>query len=214
MQNLLTYLEEFITPERKERFTQTLAQRTSYFTVAVEDVFQMHNSSAIVRSCDIFGVQNAHFIEKNFGKKIDRNIAMGAQKWVTIHRYTSTEECLHKLRGEGYQIVATTPHHKASPIEEFDITKKSAFFFGTERTGLSEQVLKNADTFLTIPMVGFTESLNISVSVAIILQSLTQRLRNSRLPWQLSQEEELLTRLAWTKNSIRNLDFILKRYYQ
>lgn len=209
---LLTYLENFITDSRKERFTEILSLRTNHFTVAVEDVFQMHNTSAVIRSCEVFGVQQAHLIEQRFGKRLDAKIAMGAQKWVDTFRYESTQECMDTLRGKGYQIVATTPHEDAYLLNDFDITQKSAFFFGTEKSGLSKEVLEQADTYLKIPMVGFTESLNISVCVAIILQQLTEKLRKSSISWQLSEAEKTRIRIDWTKKSIRSLDAVLQRF--
>ena len=211
-QELLTYLEHFITEERKERFLQVISARTNHFTVAMEDVFQMHNTSAVVRTCEVFGVQQAHSIEGRFGKRLDAKIAMGAQKWVDVFRYNDTQSCIDALRAQGYQIVATTPHKDAYFLNDFDISKKSAFFFGTEKEGLSEQVLSQTDTYLKIPMVGFTESLNISVAVAIVLQQLTDKLRRSQVAWQLTDEERLSTLINWTKKSIRNVKDVLKRY--
>ena len=211
-QELLTYLEHFITEERKERFLQVISARTNHFTVAMEDVFQMHNTSAVVRTCEVFGVQQAHSIEGRFGKRLDAKIAMGAQKWVDVFRYNDTQSCIDALRAQGYQIVATTPHKDAYFLNDFDISKKSVFFFGTEKEGLSEQVLSQADTYLKIPMVGFTESLNISVAVAIVLQQLTDKLRRSQVAWQLTDEERLSTLINWTKKSIRNVKDVLKRY--
>ena len=213
-QELLTYLEHFITEERKERFLQVISARTNHFTVAMEDVFQMHNTSAVVRTCEVFGVQQAHSIEGRFGKRLDAKIAMGAQKWVDVFRYNDTQSCIDALRAQGYQIVATTPHKDAYFLNDFDISKKSAFFFGTEKEGLSQQVLSQADTYLKIPMVGFTESLNISVAVAIVLQQLTDKLRRSQVAWQLTDEERLSTLINWTKKSIRNVKDVLKRYQE
>ena len=212
-EQLLTYLEEFITIERKERFLKILEARTKFITVAIEDVFQMHNASAVIRSCEVFGIQTAHVIEDRFGKRLDKNIAMGAQQWVDVERYENTKSCVSHLRGEGYQIIATTPHIDSCLLEAFEVDKKSALFFGTEKEGLSEEVMQEADGFLKIPMVGFTESLNISVSAAIILQYLTTKLKQQELPWQLSDSEKLEKRLDWTKKSIKSLDDILLRYY-
>lgn len=211
-EDLLLYLEGFITNQRKERFTEILKNRTNHFTVAIEDVFQAHNTSAVVRTCEVFGVQQVHLIERRYGKRLDAKIAMGAQKWVETFRYGETSVCLQTLRKEGYQIVATTPHTQACLLNDFDVSRKSAFFFGTEKEGLSQQVLKEADSFLKIPMVGFTESLNISVSVAIILQFLTDRLRRSTVDWQLSELEKLKLRIDWTKKSIRSVEDVLSRY--
>lgn len=213
-QQLLDYLEYFITEERKHRFEEIIQNRTNHFSVALEDLFQMHNASAVIRSCDVFGVQTAHFIEQKYAKRLDKNIAMGAQKWVTTKSYTSTKDCIQNLKEKGYQIVATTPNPQAVSLEDFDISQKSVFFFGTEKKGLSEVVLDQADSFLTIPMVGFSESLNISVSVAVILQNVCTRLRQSQVDWALSEEDILQTKIQWTKNSVRSLDFLLKRFYQ
>lgn len=210
--SLLSYLEDFITEERKAKFEHILQQRTNHFTVAIEDVYQMHNTSAVVRTCDVFGIQQAHLVEQKFGKRLDAKIAMGAQKWVDTHRYQDTKSCINSLKSKGYAIVATTPHNDSVMLQDFDITQKSAFFFGTEKEGLSNTVFEQADGFLKIPMVGFTESLNISVSVAIILQSLTQRLKQSQVDWKLSADEKLAVQLDWTQKSIRSVEDVLQRY--
>ena len=210
----LEFLENILTDNRKERFATVLANRTNHFTVAMEDIFQLHNTSAVMRSCEVFGVQELNVVEEKFGKSIDKEIAMGAQKWVDVNRFESIRSCIERLKSKGYQIIATTPHENDCMLEDFDVTQKSAFFFGTERDGLSAEVLKNADGFLKIPMVGFTESLNISVSAAITLQNLTSRLRKSDVNWQLSEEEILIKRLQWAKNTIKDIKRIEARYYE
>ena len=209
----LAFLENILTDNRKEKFLKVLKDRTKHFTIAVEDVFQMHNASAVMRSCEVFGIQELHVIEERYGKRIDKEIAMGAQKWVDISTYDSVANCIDTLKNKGYQIIATTPHENDCLMEDFDITKPSALFFGTERDGLSEEILRRADGFLKIPMVGFTESLNISVSASIIIQNLTNRLRNSDIEWQLTEEEILIKRLDWAKKSIKDIKRIEERYY-
>lgn len=211
---LLDYLEGFITPERKERFLQVLEDRTNIITVAIEDVFQTHNTSAVVRSCDIFGVQEAHLIERRFGKRLDEDIAMGSQNWVDVHRYQNTMDCIASLKSRGYKIIATTPHGNTCLLDDFVVEGKTALFFGTERKGLSDEILGNADGFLKIPMVGFTESLNISVSAAIILQVLTTKIKKQAIPWQLTESEKQEKLLDWTKKSVRSIDDVLARYAQ
>ena len=209
----LEFLENILTENRKERFLNVLKNRTRHFTVAVEDVFQMHNTSAVMRSCEVFGIQELNVIEQRFGKRIDKEIAMGAQKWVDINAFDSITGCLDNLQSRGYQIIATTPHEDDCLLDDFDISKPSALFFGTERDGLSEEILNRADGFLKIPMVGFTESLNISVSAAIIIQNLMERLRKSNIKWQLSEEEIVEKRLQWAKNTIKDIKRIEARYY-
>ena len=209
----LSYLESYLTDARKEKFLKVLGQRTKHITVAMEDVFQLHNTSAVMRTCEVFGIQQLHVVEERFGKRIDKEIAMGAQKWVDVERYDNMNDCIGALKAAGYKIIATTPHENDCLMDDFDISQRSAIFFGTERDGLSGEVMANADGFLKIPMAGFTESLNVSVSAAIILQNLTSRLRKSDVSWQLSEAEILQKRLDWTKNSIKDVDRIEQRYY-
>jgi len=210
---LLTYLQSLLTPRRRALFSQVLEQRTRHFTVVTEDVYQMHNTSAVMRSCDVFGIQDLHVIEARFGKRVDKEIAMGAQKWVDFHRHSNTEDCLKQLRAQGYQIVATTPHDGVS-LNAFDVSRKSALLFGTEKKGLSPELMAQADVALTIPMYGFTESLNISVSAAIILNELVGRMRREEAPWALSPEERYKLECDWTVASIKDAPRIIERYNQ
>jgi tRNA (guanosine-2'-O-)-methyltransferase len=212
--NLLNYLEGFLTENRKEGFLRVLQNRTKHFTIAMEDVYQLHNTSAVMRSCEVFGIQELNVIEQKFGKRIDSEIAMGAQKWVDVFRFNSVQSCLDSMREKGYQIIATTPHNDSCLLHEFDITKPAALFFGTESEGLSEEVLQQADGFLKIPMVGYTESLNISVSAAIIIQDITNRLRQSNLDWELSEDEMLEKRLDWARKSIKDIEYIERKYWE
>lgn len=209
----LNFLENILTENRKNKFLKVLENRTKHFTVVVEDIFQMHNASAVMRCCEVFGIQELNVIEERYGKSIDKEIAMGAQKWVDINTFGSISNCVDTMKNKGYQIIATTPHEKDCLLDDFDISKPSALFFGTERDGLSEEILQRADGFLKIPMVGFTESLNISVSAAIIIQNLMNRLRHSDIDWHLSEEEILTKRLAWAKNSIKDIKRIEERYF-
>lgn len=209
----LDFLENILTDNRKERFLQVLSKRTNHFTIAIEDVFQLHNTSAVMRSCEVFGIQQLNVIEERYTKSIDKEIAMGAQKWVDVHRFDSISSCIYDLKNKGYQIIATTPHENDCMLDDFDISKPSALFFGTERDGLSDEILQQADGFLKIPMVGFTESLNISVSAAIIIQNIMSRLHQSDIKWQLTEDEILEKRLLWAKNSIKDIKRIEERYY-
>lgn len=211
---LLQHLETFLTETRRTRFEAVLSQRTKHFTVATEDVYQLHNTSAVIRTCDVFGIQEVNIIEERNSKRIDREIAMGAQKWVDLNRYNSVKDAIKNLRQKGYQIVATTPHTNDVLLQDFDVTKRSCFFFGRETEGLSQEVLDVADCYLKIPMVGFTESLNISVSAAIILQDVTTKLKQTNINWQLSDEEQLQKRMDWVQKTINSYDKIVNRFYE
>lgn len=210
----LVYLEGFLTENRVARFKEVLENRTKHFTIVTEDVYQLHNTSAVMRSCEVFGIQELGVIEEKFGKQIDKEIALGAEKWVDIKRYNSNQQCIDSLRSRGYQIVATTPHVEANFLEDYDITKPAAIFFGTEKSGLSPDIMEQADAFIKIPMVGFTESLNISVSAAITIQNISTRLRNSSLPWKLTEAALLEKRIDWARKSIKDIDFVTSRYLE
>ena len=208
---LVEYLESMLTPKRRDLFNSVVEQRTNYFTVATQDVYQLHNTSAVIRSCDVFGIQNIHVVEEVNLKKIDREIAMGAQKWVDINRYNSTQDCIQTLRNMDYRIIATSPQ-EGTALQDFNIGSPAALFFGTETNGLSEEVLQKADEFLRIPMAGFTDSLNISVSAAIILQDLSARLRNSEFDWRFGEQEKLRIRYEWARKNLKKSAEIVDRF--
>ncbi len=212
----LNFLEDFVSEKRKETFHKVLENRTRHFTVVLEDIFQPHNSSAVIRSCDIFGLQDVHIIQNKYSSKVSRHVAKGSQKWLNIKKYnqtaTNTQDCLDTLRNNGYQIIATTPHNDSCVLHEFDITKKAAFVFGVEKEGVSEYTMNQADGFLKIPMVGFTESLNISVAAAIILQDVTTKLRASEIDWKLSEKEKEILYADWIQKSIKSIKKITERY--
>lgn len=215
--SLLEYLESYVTENRKNLFQKVLNERTRHFTSVLEDIYQPHNSSAVMRSCDIFGIQDVHVIENKYSSKVSRHVAKGSQKWLTFHRYNQKEnntlDCIQYLKSTGYQIIATTPHADSSLLPDFDFTKKSAFVFGKEKEGVSELVKEQADGFLKIPMVGFTESLNISVAAAIVLNDVTTRVKKSEIQWQLSDLEKSNLYQEWIEKSIKNVEKIKEYFY-
>lgn len=211
-QEYLDYLHEFITPERKSKISTVLNQRSLHFTVVIEDVYQLHNTSAVLRSCDAFGVQQLHVIERKYGKNIDSEIALGAQKWVDVFRYKYPVDCIEYLRDQGYKIIVTSPHLHASAPDTIDVTQPFALFFGNEKNGVSEEVASRADGFMTIPMMGFSESLNISVAAAIAMQELSKRIRSSEIPWELTHDKALKTEIHWVEQSIRSLESVRQNF--
>lgn len=216
---LIGYLSQFVFDRRYQLFSNILAKRTRYLTVALEDIYQSQNASAVLRTCDCLGVQDVHVIENRNRFTVDSEVDMGASKWLTLYRYNSQQAntlvAIHTLREQGYRIVATTPHHDDCTIHELDLKKgKVALLFGTELNGLSELALNNSDEFVRIPMFGFTESYNISVSVAITLFELTSRLRNSDIDYRLTPDEQEDIMLQWLRITIRNSYLIEKRYFE
>ena len=210
--DLFQYLRGFVSSERLLRFEQILALRTRHLCVAVEDVYQLHNTSAILRSCDSFGIQDVHVLEHRFNDRLDTQIAMGADKWLSVYKHESTKDCIAHLKARGYKIVATVPDDNVQSFHQIKFNHKSVLFFGTEKSGLSDDVLKQSDEFISIPTFGFTKSLNVSVSAAIILQFLTEKLRSTELKWGLRDCEKQALREEWIKKSIKNVDQIAKRF--
>ena len=212
---LLIELQRFLSPERIQKFDTVLANRTRHFTVAVENLFQSHNASAVMRNCDCFGIQDLHVIANHNQYELSKDVAMGAEKWVDMHSYyekeNNTQDCIDKIKSQGFQIVATTPHTNDVFLPEFDVSERSAFFFGTERGGLSDLVMDQADAFVRIPMYGFTESYNISVSAALVLHDVVTRLKKSEVNWRLSDSEILDKKVDWAVKSIRSGEQILKQ---
>ena len=211
---LINYLEQFITARRIKLFNSRLNYRTRYLTVVLEDIYQPHNASAVLRSCECFGVQDVHIIENRNTYRISPDVALGSHKWLTLKRHNTqsnnTRDALEALKNEGYRIVAATPHRKDCQLEDLDLRKgKVALVFGSELEGLSSTALELAEEFVRIPMAGFTESLNISVSAAICIHFLTNNLRKSDdLAWPLTEEEKKKLKLVWLKNSIKKSDLI------
>lgn len=210
--DLFQYLRGFVSSERLLRFEQILALRTRHLCVAVEDVYHLHNTSAILRSCDSFGIQDVHVLEHRFNDRLDTQIAMGADKWLSVYKHESTKDCIAHLKARGYKIVATVPDDNVQSFHQMKFNHKSVLFFGTEKSGLSDDVLKQSDEFITIPTFGFTKSLNVSVSAAIILQLLTEKLRSTELKWGLRDDEKKTLREEWVKKSIKNVDQITERF--
>lgn len=216
---LIRYLEGFVTERRLALFDRVLQNRTRYITVALEDIFQPQNASAVLRSCDCFGIQNIHIIENSNEYQLNPDVTLGSDKWLTLTKYNTgkhnTTEALTQLREDGYRIIATSPHTEDFTPEDFPLEAgKFALFFGTELHGLSDEVIRQADAHLRIPMYGFTESFNISVSAAVSLHTLTGRLRMSDLSWRLSEEEMLTLKLQWLRSSIKKSELLEKDFYK
>jgi tRNA (guanosine-2'-O-)-methyltransferase len=213
---LIDYLTQFISDSRRAKFDQVLNFRTRHITLALEDLYQPHNASAVLRSCDIFGIQDIHIIENKNAYTVNKDIALGSPKWLNLHKYrkadNNTLDCIGKLKEKGYRIVATTPHKNGYNIEDLPVDKPLALMFGTELTGISDTIREHADEFVQIPMFGFTESFNISVSAALCLHTLVSKLHKTDVDWHLSAEEKDELTLNWLRKSIPKVELIEKDY--
>ncbi|MCC7265645.1 MAG: RNA methyltransferase [Candidatus Latescibacteria bacterium] len=211
------HLGGFLGAERRARIEEVLAQRTRRLTVVLEDIFQPHNASAVLRSCECFGLQDVHIVEERYRYRVNPEVAMGAGHWLDIHRYRdpaghNTGRCLEVLQGAGYTLVAATPNEYDCLLDELRLQGRMAVLLGTEEEGLSEQALRAAQVRVKIPMYGFTRSFNLSVSAALILRELSRQLRAGAPDWGLSEAEKLELRLKWYRRDLRGSDLIEERF--
>ncbi len=216
---LIDYLSNFVTERKRSLIDQTLMERTRHVCTVLENIYQPHNASAVIRSCECFGIQDIHIIEKEHAYRVNPDIVLGASKWINLKKYCHTDEnnvatCLTDLKNDGYQIVATTLRDDSISIHELDLRQKIALCFGGEKPGLSEEVHAMADVWLTIPMWGFTQSLNISVCAAICLFHLTHRLRNSDIDWHLTSDETIDLQIEWLTKTASHGDAIVRHFLQ
>ncbi len=216
---LFEFLSNHITEKRLALFNRIVENRTKYLTVVLEDIFQPQNASAVLRSCDCFGIQDVHIIENRNDFEVDTEVSLGSSKWVTLHKYNKEKNnslaTIRELKKQGYRIIATTPHTNDQELPDFDITTgKAALVFGSELPGISDIIMNEADEFLKIPMYGFTESFNISVSAAIVLHFLTHKLHNSEVDWKLTEQEKTETKIQWIHRTIKKSDLIEKRFWE
>jgi tRNA (guanosine-2'-O-)-methyltransferase len=217
--DLLNFLSPHITEKRLNLFNRIIESRTKYITVVLEDIFQPQNASAVLRSCDCFGIQDVHIIENRNEFEIDTEVTMGSSKWLSLKKYNQEKNnslaAIKHLKKEGYRIVATTPHIDDQELPDFDLfAGKTALVFGSELPGISDIIMKEADEFLKIPMFGFTESFNISVSAAITMHHLTDKLRRTEINWRLTEEEKTNTKIQWIRNTVKKSDLIENRFWE
>jgi len=217
--DLIDHLSGFVTENRLSLFKKVLDGRSRYITVLLEDIYQSQNASAVLRTCDCTGIQDVHIVEQQNEYEINRDVALGSNQWLSLHYYNEDKDniftAVKALRERGYRIVATSPHKEGTTPESFKLENgKAVLMFGTELNGLTDRALGLADEYIQIPMVGFTESYNISVSAAIALYSLRKRLEYSSLEWRISEDEKSDLLLKWLRASIKMSGQIETKFIQ
>ncbi len=215
---LIDYLTEYVSPERLERIKEVLSNRTRYISLVLEDIYKPQNASATLRTCDGLGIQDVHVIENDSPFSLDGDIDLGSAQWITLHRYRekgrdNAETCYAALRDRGYVLVATTPNENSRSLQDLPFDKKLALVFGNEEKGLSDYTLQEADYTVRLPMYGFTQSFNISASVAITLMYLVEKMRGTNIGWGLTDDEKEALTLEWLRKSIRRCDLIEKKFF-
>jgi tRNA (guanosine-2'-O-)-methyltransferase len=160
-----------MTPERQHRISSVLAKRQNDLTVVLENVFDPHNISAVMRSCDAIGVQEIYVLNTRIPrhKKWGARSSSSAAKWLTIHQFENAEECFNDLRKKYATILTTHLSSDAVSLYELDLSRPVALVFGNEHAGVSEEIIGLSDGNFIIPQVGMIRSLNISVACAVSL---------------------------------------------
>jgi tRNA (guanosine-2'-O-)-methyltransferase len=203
MQEMTKQWYNQISQHKKELIQQALINRTRHITIVLEDVFQPFNASAIIRTAEIFGLQDIYATELRNTFRPSVGISRGATKWLDVHQFQNTSDCIKNLKEKGYLIAATCLNEQSAKLETLPVNQKIALLFGNELVGLAPSTIEQADIAFHIPMFGFTKSFNVSVSVALCLQQLLHKIRQPTIKWELTQEEKLAIEYAWCKQLIQ-----------
>lgn len=205
-----------INESRQKLLRDVLNQRTRHITLVLEDIYQPQNASAVIRTAECLGLQEMHVIENRNQYQLNPAVVQGASKWIEVNRYSSeadnTFACLEHLKSRGYKILAMTLRPDSTDIRDVDLNQKVALCFGSEEPGLSELAHEQAEQFVKIPMCGFTQSFNLSVSAGISLYEFTRRIRESDTEWQLGEDEKLNLYIDWLSRSTPTGRNLLNRF--
>jgi tRNA (guanosine-2'-O-)-methyltransferase len=214
---LIAYLEDFARPQRLEKLKSILEKRTRYISVLLEDLYQPHNTAAVLRSCDAFGIQDVHVLQIENRYQPSKTVSVGAEKWVYQHPYQGDESLtvnkIREFQEQGWKMVATCPNDEGFTPQNLPLDQPIMLMFGSEKPGLSQAAIDHADFKLQIPMYGFSESFNVSVSVALILQVISSRVREGSTPWSLQEQEKREIYLDWLRKSVRRATELEQRFY-
>jgi tRNA (guanosine-2'-O-)-methyltransferase len=209
---LLEYLGQYITEHKKSVIEKVLSKRTRFITVVLEDIFKPHNASAVIRTCDCFGIQDIHVIEKTNQYKVNPYVTRGASQWVDLYKYfrnegSSVDASFDSLREKGYKIYGTSPDPSSISVYDLEPSEKLALVFGNEHEGISDEVKEKADGLVHIPMLGFTDSFNISVSASIFLYDLIKKASEyQHVDFYLSEVEKNQLRMQWYREIVKHSD--------
>jgi len=214
--DLLEFLSSFVSEHKKDLFEKILSQRTRHLTVVLENIYQPQNASAVLRTCELLGVQDVHIIEDKNNFELSPTVTKGSAKWLALKNYSTpraTTQCISALKKMGYRLACATPHTKTE-LHELEVDHPLAICFGTEHTGASKELLEACDLQFKIPMFGFTESYNLSVSAAIVLYELIDRMKKTNIDIGLNEAEKQELRLLWAKRSIKRPDDLERYFYK
>ena len=199
-------LSPVVTPARLARIDEVVSQRTEGLVVVLDTIADPHNASAVLRSADAFGVQAVHVILGEHGFRASTGVSKGTHRWLDVHRYRNADPCLRTLRDRGFRIYATAMNAEKTPEDLGKTGERLAIVFGNEHRGVSEEVRNRCDGTFAIPMVGFVESLNVSVAAAVTIRALRGYVQAG-----LSPARELELKARFLMNSVKNPTEVIER---
>lgn len=211
LDRVVEVLEEFVSPVRRARMAAALEARTRELVVVLEDIYDEHNASAVLRTADAFGIHEVHVVERKVRFVLQPKTSLGAHKWLDVQRHRDAGEAYAALRARGYQVWASSVREGSIPIGALDPSGPVALVFGNEHEGLSEQAVEAAHARFQVPMVGFVESLNVSVATAVAMYDVLARKRSSGRAIGLERLEKRRLYAEWLALSVRGARPILER---
>lgn len=205
---VIAALSPLVTEARLRRIEEVVAQRKRSVVAVLEGLTDPHNTSAVLRSCDAFGVQSVHVIAGKHGFPAAHRVSKGTHRWLDVVQHASATACIGSLKGQGYRVVVATMGGSLSP-EELAGVERVAMVFGNEHAGPTDDVRREADDTCAIPMVGFVESLNVSVAAAITLYVAAARRPGDLDP---AAREELTARFLMS--TVRDSERVVREYHR
>jgi tRNA (guanosine-2'-O-)-methyltransferase len=211
-QEIFHYLQQFLTEERLQKINFFAPESSDFVLPVMEDIFQFRNAAAIVRSVEACGFHKIVAMESENVFNPNLRVTKGAETWVEVEKLPHSLDSIKKIKNRGYKIVAVSPEKNATLLPDFSISEPVALVFGTEKEGVTEEILDFADETLAIPMYGFTRSFNVSVAASICMYELKQKLLKSGIDYKLSEEKMWQMKVRWAVNSLASGEQILAKY--
>lgn len=212
LEETFEYLKQFLTEERLRKIDEFSIESSDYVLPVLEDVYQFRNAAAIVRSAEACAFHKVVALQEENNFEPNLRVTKGADTWVEVEKFPRNIESLQKIKDKGYKIVAVSLENNATMLPDYEITEPVALVFGTEKEGVTQEILDFADETLAIPMYGFTRSFNVSVAASICMYDLKQKLLNSNIDYKLNEEKLLRMKIRWAVNSIRSGHEIYSQY--
>jgi tRNA (guanosine-2'-O-)-methyltransferase len=211
-ESVCTALEPMLTPERIARIDHVLSARLASIATAVEDTYDPHNAAATIRTSEALGLQELHVIEPGERFSATKGVTRGAHRWIDLHRWPAADACVHALHARGFRVYATLPDPGAVSIEDVVVSTPLAVLFGNEHAGVSPAAVAASDGAITVPMFGFTESYNLSVTVGLAMSRLAARRRaHLGAPGDLDPARQERLRARWFALRVRGVVGVLER---